>query len=75
MGEYRYRLFLSSPLSLILSLSLTHTHTLSLSLSIYIYIYIVIHRQTVLFYHNSSMSLDTKDAWRWDGNPPNFPLE
>ena len=37
-------------------------------------VYIVIHRQTVSLYHNSSMWLDTWDAWSWDRNPPNFTL-
>ena len=46
----------------------THTHT-------HIYIYIVIHRQTVSFYQNSSVWLDTWDVWRWDGNPSNFTLD
>ena len=31
----------------------------------YIYIYIVIHRQTVLFYQNSSGWLDRLDSWTW----------
>ena len=35
---------------------------------IYIYIYIVIHRQTLLLYHNSSVWLDTRDASSWDLN-------
>ena len=42
---------------------------------IYIYIYIVILRQTVSLYHNSSVWLDTEDAWSWDWNPPNFTLD
>ena len=37
---------------------------------IYIYIYIVIHRQTVSFYQNSSVWLDTQDR-----NPSNFTLD
>ena len=44
----------------------THTH---------IYIYIVIHRQTVSFYQNSSVCLDTLDARSQDRNPSNFTLE
>ena len=40
-----------------------------------IYIYIVIHRQTVLFYHNSSVWLDTQDARSRDWNPSNFTLD
>ena len=32
----------------------------------YIYIYIVIHRQTVLLYHNSSIRLDMQDSSSWD---------
>ena len=36
----------------------------------YIYIYIVIHRQTVSFYQNSSVWLDTQDR-----NPSNFTLD
>ena len=39
---------------------------------IYIYIYIVIHRQTVSFYQNSSVWLDTQDARSRDRNPSNF---
>ena len=35
---------------------------------IYIYIYIVIHRQTVSFYQNSSVWLDTQDARSRDRN-------
>ena len=42
---------------------------------IYIYIYIVIHKQTVLLNHNSSVWLDTSDAWSWDRNPPKFTLD
>ena len=49
--------------------------TLVISVNIYIYIYIVIHRQTVSLYHNSSVWLDTLDAWSWDQNPPNFTLD
>ena len=26
-------------------------------------------------YHNSSVWLDTLDAWSWDQNPPNFTLD
>ena len=48
----------------------THTHT-----HIYIYIYIVIHRQTVSFYQNSSVWLDTQDARSRDRNPSNFTLD
>ena len=50
----------------------THTHT---HIYIYIYLYIVIHRQTVSFYQNSSVCLDTQDARRWDQNPSNFTLD
>ena len=39
------------------------------------YIYIVIHRQTVSFYQNSSVWLDTQDAWCRDRNPSNFTLD
>ena len=46
----------------------THTHTY-----IYIYIYIVIHRQTVSFYQNSSVWLDTQDARSLDRNQSNGP--
>ena len=46
-----------------------------LSLDIYIYIYIVIHRQTVSFYRNSSVWLDTQDARSLDRNPSNFTLD
>ena len=42
---------------------------------IYIYIYIVIHRQTVSFYQNSSVWLDTQDARSRDRNPSNFTLD
>ena len=35
---------------------------------IYIYIYIVIHRQTVLLYHNSSVWLEIWYTWSWDRN-------
>ena len=40
-----------------------------------IYIYIVIHRQTVSFYQNSSVWLDTQDAQSRDRNPSNFTLD
>ena len=39
---------------------------------IYIYIYIVIHRQTVSFYQNSSVWLETQDARSQDWNPSNL---
>ena len=42
---------------------------------IYIYIYIVIHRQTVSFYQNSSVWLETLDARSRDRNPSNFTLD
>ena len=42
---------------------------------IYIYIYSVIHKQTVLLYHNTSVWLDCEDAWSWDRNPHNFTLD
>ena len=42
---------------------------------IYIYIYIVIHRQTVSFYQNSSVWLDTQDARSRDRNPSHFTLD
>ena len=42
--------------------------------NLYIYIYIVIHRQTVLFYQNSSVWLDMQDARSQDQNPSNFTL-
>ena len=38
-------------------------------------IYIVIHRQTVSFYQNSSVWLDTQDARRRDRNPSNCTLD
>ena len=41
----------------------------------HIYIYIVIHRQTVSFYQNSSVWLDTQDARSRDRNPSNFRLD
>ena len=40
---------------------------------IYIYIYIVIHRQTVSFYQNSSVWLDTQDAKFQTFRPPSGP--
>ena len=42
---------------------------------IYVYINIVIHRQTVSFYQNSSLCLDTQDARSRDRNPSNFTLD
>ena len=39
------------------------------------YIYIVIHRQTVSLYRKSSVWLQTKGAWSWGRNPPNFTLD
>ena len=39
------------------------------------YIYIVIHRQTVSFYQNSSVWLDTQNARSRDRNPSNFTLD
>ena len=44
-------------------------------LHIYIYIFSVIHRQTVSFYQNSSVWLDTQDARCRDQNPSNFTLD
>ena len=38
-------------------------------------VYIVIHRQTVSFYQNSSVWLDTQDARSQDQNPSNFTLD
>ena len=38
-------------------------------------VYIVIHRLTISLYHNSSVWLDTLDAWSWDRNPPNFTFD
>ena len=59
-----------------------HTHKINYSKwrqlthrTIYIYIYIVIHRQTVSFYQNSSVWLDTQDARSRDRNPSNFTLD
>ena len=49
--------------------------SLCLHFTIYIYIYIVIHRQTVSFYQNSSVWLDTQDARSRDRNPSNFMLD
>ena len=43
-------------------------------INIYIYIYIVIHRQTVSFYQNSSVWLDTQDARSRDRNPSTLRL-
>ena len=42
---------------------------------IYIYLYRVIHRQTVSFYQNSSVWLETLDAWSRDRNLSNFTLD
>ena len=42
---------------------------------IYIYKYSVIHKQTVSFYQNSSVWLDTQDARSRDQNPSNFTLD
>ena len=42
---------------------------------IYIYIYIVIHRQTVSFYQNFSVWLDTQDARSRNRNPSNFTID
>ena len=42
---------------------------------IYIYIYIVIHRQTVSFYQNSLVWLDTQDAQGRNRNPSNFTID
>ena len=44
-------------------------------IKIYIYIYIVIHRQTVSFCQNSSVWLDTSDAWSRDRNPSNSTID
>ena len=52
----------------------THSHA-HIHAQIYIYIYRVIHRQTVSFYQNSSVWLDTQDARSWDRNPSNFMLD
>ena len=38
-------------------------------------IYIIIHKQTVLVSHNSSVWLDMQDASSWDWNPPKFTLD
>ena len=51
------------------------THKYNVCVCIYIYIYIVIHRQTVLFYQNSSVWLDTQDTRSRDRNPSNFTLD
>ena len=53
----------------ILTYTHTHTHTY---IYIYIYIHIVIHRQTVSFYQNSSVWLDTQDSRSRDRNPSNL---
>ena len=42
---------------------------------IYIYIYIVIYKQTVSFYKNSSVWLDTQDTRNRDRNSSNFTLD
>ena len=49
--------------------------SIAFNIFIYIYIYIVIHRQTVSFYQNSSVWLDTQDARSRDRNPSNFTLD
>ena len=59
----------------LVSLSLEVSIPLFFIPSIYIYIYIVIHRQTVSFYQNSSVWLDTQDALSRDRNPSNFTLD
>ena len=51
------------------------SYALSTSFMICIYIYRVIHRQTVSFYQNSSLWLDTQDARSRDRNPSNFTLD
>ena len=51
------------------------THTYTHSLFPHIYIYIVIHIQTVSFYQNSLVWLDTQDARSRDRNPFNFTLD
>ena len=51
-----------------------HIDGLRLYIYIYIYIYIVIHKQTVSFYQNSSVWLDTQDARSRERNPSNFTL-
>ena len=38
-------------------------------------VYIVIHRQTALSYHNTSVWVDMQDASSWDWNPFNFMLD
>ena len=60
-----------------LQVTLDYGHQLYfLYIYIYIYIYnIVIHRQTVSFYQNSSVWLDTQDARSRDRNPSNFTLD
>ena len=55
-------------------LKVTKSYHFSLSLSLYIYIYAVIHRNTFLLYHNSSVWVDTWDAWCWDRNAADFTL-
>ena len=41
----------------------------------FLHTYILSSRQTVSLYHNSSVWLDTWDAWSWHWNPPNFTLD
>ena len=41
----------------------------------HIYIYILSSTNTVSFYQNSSVWLDTQDAWSRDRNPSNFTLD
>ena len=45
------------------------------NIHIYIYIYIVTHRQTVSFYQNSSVWLDTQDVRSRDRNPSDFTFD
>ena len=52
----------------------THPFCFRVHIYIYIYIYIIIHRQTILLYHSSSVLLDTWDARSWDQNLADFTL-
>ena len=58
-----------------LEITLVHNDVTVQHVSQYIYIYSVIHRQTVSFYQNSSVWLDTQDPRSWDRNPSNFTLD
>ena len=53
-------------------MSIYFLYCLPFLIYIYIYIYIIIHRQTVLLYHTTSVCLDMQDVSSWDRNPADF---